>query len=226
MIKTVIAGAAAAAISLSSSFAAVILIDGFGDAQGPLTVNSGSTSATSLDTVVTDTDLTGVERDLILDFVTDNGFAGDATLEVVSSGSNSFLRFANDPGVESTATINWTFDTTDLTSTTDLVFEILTNDVAGGSFSFTLLDATDTIVSSGAVLLPVVNFGSPLSLSFGLNSALLTSVDELTLIIDTTGTANIDLAIDFVQAVSEPGLIGLLGLGLVGLGVAARRRSA
>jgi hypothetical protein len=94
------------------------------------------------------------------------------------------------------------------------------------------VDVTVTLTTSGGneseAMLTLVNGSNLISfasfsttMGAGVNFA---DVDEMDFQFDST--ADFDLSVDTIQVIPEPATAGLLGLGMLGLGVAGRRQTA
>lgn len=92
-------------------------------------------------------------------------------------------------------------------------------DLAGGIVQFTFDDAFANMASISTAALAAGVTNIMLALPVGVDYSQLTSAR-----IDIFGVQELDVGIDDFKVVPEPGMLGLFGLGLLGIAVAARRR--
>ena len=217
--------AVAGMLAFGASSANAFLFDGFGDVQ----VKSedyvdGGTGTTGGLVAVTDTDLSNNQRQL-----TANCLVGCNSTPGLEEGVeifvNSGLLHFNSATTSGTGLVEWFFDATDITGLLggNIQVNIFDND-NGGDLDLTLIDTaakTATLSWSFAPLFTGLQNVSlaGLVIEAGFDT---TMVNEGSLLL--TGNSKLDVEIDFIQQVSEPAALGLFGLGLIGLGIATRRR--
>jgi len=209
----------AATLALSASSAQALLFDGFGDSQGPATATAGAPSDSNGPMAITDTELPAPVTRTIE--VTQTGGPGDVTGRVFG-GAPGFYSHSQDTLTTGTSKVTWNWASAiDLSGLMAVVIDVLSVDLPGASLSFTL--CSGAACSSDSFALPNVigTYGWQIASFAG--TADLTMIDSAMLMIDGSRVEDLDVAIDFVQ-VPEASVLGLFGLSLIGLGLAARRR--
>ena len=121
-----------------------------------------------------------------------------------------------------TSKVTWDWaSAVDLSGLIAVVIDVLSVDLPGASLEFTLCSGAACSSDSFALPNVVGTYGWQITNFIG--TADLTMIDSAMLMIDGSLVEDLDVAIDFVQ-VPEASVLGLFGLSLIGLGLAARRR--
>ena len=216
-------------LALTAPAQATLLFDGFSDPEeGRQEAKARSGETVQADEIaISDTDLTNAQRGLEIENLENSG--GDATIRVM----NGALSHSQDAQTFARSWTTWTFDEMDFSTPLRLVFAINQSEDAT-PFTFTLFDGGGTsdeneVASDGGIIDEVEDVGSgdPVMQSFNLFSDLdlLEGITGARLEIDGTRTSALDVSLDSVSAdVPAPGALGLLGVGLLGLGLATRLR--
>lgn len=221
MLKNMLLAAASVSATLAMSTAASavpITIDDFStDTFGPVNLVAPGDSATE---VPAGTPNANTTRTLLFERMANGGNGATPTADATLNIANGYLSLDNDQGVVSRLTLS--YDITDLINVGGITsFSIFGND--NGAFGASTISATLNGFDLGTRSLSD-GFSGPLTFSFT-DAQASPNPDMLTFVIN--GSAGYDLTLNGITAnVPEPGAIGLMGLGLLGLGVAARRRKA
>jgi hypothetical protein len=143
----------------------------------------------------------------------------------ISTGmdANGTLQIANGSFDDSDVDLTYAINDAEWANLTSLKLNFLGNDNAvPTSSSVTLMIGADTI---GTIFLPDQN--TPFQIAFDINGVISDQFAAGTTDITFTfsGSPEFDMTLDSIAAnVPEPGMIGLFGLGLAGIGLASRRR--
>lgn len=227
----IIAGFAGAMFATTAAHA--VLIDAFNDAQTITQSGVGTSSNSAAGAMIL-----GGSRDIIVEVMSGTG---DFTIDIDNTSPGN-MSYSSDIGVDGKVTIQWdgadgssALDTAGLGSVdltaggenaigirvvasdfaADLMFEVYSN---GGADVSTLMTSTPALATNADLIIPFADF---------IGTADFTDVSAIVMMID--GPVNTDLQIDFVQStieVPEPGMAALFGLGLIGLGLARRRKAS
>ncbi|QIT56574.1 PEP-CTERM sorting domain-containing protein [Aquisalimonas sp. 2447] len=218
-------------LALTAPAQATLLFDGFSDPEEDRQEATASLGETvqSDEIAISDTDLTNAQRGLEIKNLENSG--GDATIRVMNGSMNGSLSHSQDAQTFARSWTTWTFDEMDFSTPLRLVFAINQSEDAT-PFTFTLFNDGGTsteVASDGGMIDEVadVGGGDPVRQSFNLFSDLdlLEGITGARLEIDGTKTSALDVSLDSVSAdVPAPGALGLLGVGLLGLGLATRLR--
>ncbi len=215
---------AAVALTASLSLAGpahALLIDGFGDDQGPITdTTTGDGGLTTGAVAVTDTDLVGVTRTLSVALTTANG--GNPS-QIQAAIGDGFFSHAQTPGEAGFSLINWTFTTPAVfTDPVGIIIDVTTIDLSA-DITLSLTDGVNT-----AMDMVTVNAVGSFTFNFsGFSGLDLSNIVGAALLVDGTASPNLDLELDFIRVpeVAEPGALALVGLGLMGVAASRRRRT-
>lgn len=244
--------AAIAAISMSvGAQAAPIDIDLFTTGQGPLT--DTSVDATAVSSSIIGADIIGGERDMSSNLTALNApgnvsseVGGGKYAFSITNGEQGVGVLQWD-GADNSMGVNYTglggVDLTDLFTNTAI--ELIVNG-SDGFFTFaiqiwtdasnwsilTLLANEQAYIDPGvAHYIPLAAFsscgfgnpGDPIFVTCGGTGADLTNVGAIQATISSLDNGGLDLTLDQVRVVPEPGSLALAGLGLLGLGALRRR---
>lgn len=216
------------------------LFDGFGNAQVPIVDDAiDATIVTSSYIAVTDTDISNLYRRLATSLT--GGVPGlDQIRAQVGGGFFSSSQTA--PNALGFSTVDWIINadgsgTADLSAwqTLALAVKVAFADQGNGAIRFFLVDADGTSINT------IISIAGPVSFSnqqtFTRNFADFVQVDagttagfdwsnfkQAALTIDGQTIPALDVTIDIISAVPEPGSLLLFGAALAGMGLVARRR--
>jgi hypothetical protein len=192
-----------------------MLIDGFGDDQGPITDNTIGGIVNSTAMTVTDTDLShNVRRIRVTRTGGDAGPTGEISVDV-SDGS---YNHSQDSRVSGSSAAQWTFDSTDFSGALNLLVNVLFADRAGAFIDFRLVDSSGTGFTQTVTLDPTETGYTLLVPLMSFAAIDLTDVVFARMIVDGTQVQALDVSIDLVDApIPAPATVGLLGLGLIGM---------
>lgn len=198
--------------------AQALLLDGFGDDQGPVVDDTVDATGESDGPIsVTDTDFSNVTR-TITAFLDGSDGVGSSNQIEAGTGGGVYDHSQTD-GETGHSLIDWAFDSTTLNDPITIIANVRSIDLTA-SLEFTLEDG------SGATATETVAVSSPGNqlYQFGSFDGLdMTDITGASLLVDGSGTTSLDMSLDFVE-VPAPGILGLLGIGLAGLAVFSRRR--
>ena len=191
------------------------LIDGFGDDQDTVTANEGDAQDSNTLKSVTDTALSQpVSRTLTVEFAEGNN-------NVEMGVADDLLSFSSDSLTKGTGTVEWSFEAMDFSSPLRLELFVRENDKDDTPFRFSLIGAEQFDFES---TLDHVSGDQPgVTQTFNMFSGdELTGITGAEFFIDGSETSALDLSVGSIKAVPAPGALGLLGIGLLGLGLATR----
>jgi hypothetical protein len=218
-----IAAAAAAVFAMSNASAVNVLIDGFD--YGTFSITSPSTTGP---TNIQGGPLQGIATTRQVTTVTTLTGVGPTPTAAVSS---SVYSYSSGPGWNGTSTITWTIPANSFVSggsPVSLYFDTLfsnsgnpfTANSNGVTFAGTALGGTSIVSFLPVTSVPVQNV---YTLTAGQITSMLAGG---TLTATFSGLPAYDIQIDnFGLAIPEPTSLALVGLALVGAGIASRRRS-
>ncbi|EMD82987.1 PEP-CTERM sorting domain-containing protein [Pacificimonas flava] len=211
--KGVVAAAILAGAATGVS-AAVVSIDDFSTYPYSTTLDSVGSTASDTATLTP-----AIERTIFFERLA-NGGTTSASANAEVSIADGILELANDSNVNSRLTLTYSLDGLfDTGGVTGFDIFVSNSGTAGDGTIQALLNGT----SLGTVTLPNGMEG-PISFSFS-DALAAGNPDELTFIF--SGSPSYDMLIGPITAnVPEPGALGLLGLGVLGMAAAMKRRRA
>jgi hypothetical protein len=150
-----------------------------------------------------------------------NVFPGNVDPYVQVNTEASALNISN--GSRDDATVNLTYI---IAADADLAFTRMIDIVFSSNDNARPFDSTVEAFVGGTSLgiQALIDNDSPFTISFGLSTAQAAILAAgTTLRFQFDGSPDYDVSVDAISAVPEPGMIGLLGLGVLALGVRRRR---
>lgn len=228
--------------TLATGAHAAFVFDGFGNDQGPIvdtTVASGPI-ITSGYMAITDTSIASLYRQLTTTLT--GGVVGSKIEAQVLGGL--FSSSQNAPNATGASTADWRIGpaglgTADLSAWASqaLAVTVAASDIALGAVKFFLVDADGTTISTTISIATPIIFGSPETFTKSFSSFTTTAAGgtagfdwtmfkSAALTVDGTAIPSLDVSIDIVQAVPEPGSLALLGVALAGVAFVGRRRQS
>jgi hypothetical protein len=230
---TSIVAAVAAIFALSSVNAAPILIDNFATPVGQQAVidASGAVGGVTGAAVGTAPGSLATTRTIFADMLVPGAITNTGLNQSVTVGAGSFpasaLTFATSPGVDQTATVTWSLAPVVLSGPVSLFFRVLNSNIGTLASGVELNTLAFSLNGSSLV---TASIGNALNTDIFLaltpaQVASLASGGALTMV--ANGAPDWDLSMtSFALQVPEPASLALVGLGLIGAGVASRRRKA
>ncbi len=226
---TTLVAAAAAVFAMGSANATLLLVDDF-NTPNPFETGNDTTLGNGEQLLFTDALVGQIasQRAVYQDWTTTQNIPGATKSVTVGGGANGALNIDNGAGINSVVRVQWTIDAFALPpGPTGLLFQVLFSNLgtpqlptdlvfsftgSGGNFAYAT--QVGNVVNSGEFF--PVSGADALAFSQG-----------GTLNMTISGTPAWDFAVDqFSISIPEPTSLALVGLALVGAGVAARRRKA
>ncbi len=225
-----LSAALAAAFAVTSAQAVILLVDDFGAPSVGITVadNSGTgASATTLtpsafssSRTVTHTLITGAA------IGSNDGSLSSAKIGGPFNFPAGQLNMANANQVDSNVTIEWTLNAMLVSSPAAFFFDVVQNNVGTPAAPGNKVEAFLDNVSLGSFY-KNTNTGGFVSFALSAGDIFNLSSSGTLFRVEFTGDEGWDMSIDtFGLTVPEPTSLALVGLALVGAGVASRRRKA
>lgn len=213
-----LAVAMAGSLTLTSPAYANLLLDGFGDPQpiGSSLVDDtdDGVAETSGPVQIFDTDFTNVWRTLTAELTGTGGGSSEVTAQTI----DGVYEHTQSAGEDGYTRIDWEFDSSTVNDPVNILTDVSFIDTSA-DLSFALTDGDDNSASKTEAVtsdgVAVHQFGS----FDGIDMTDITAAS-----LEISGATSLDMNLDFVE-VPAPGILGLMGLGLAGVGFFARGRS-
>lgn len=227
---THLAAAMGAAFALGSAQAAVLIVDDFNTPAGSQVVIDGTGNdgnAVSGASLATTAGNLATTRTITHEMLTAGANGGNLSSVSVGNGNvpTGALAMNNGSTVDSQASVSWTLGALPpIAGPVSFFFRVIQSNVgvpaANNVLSFSL--------NGGALATVSIGNATNQDLFFTLTAAQAASIQNGgTLMMTANGSADWDLSLDtFGLAIPEPASLALVGLGLLGAGVASRRRKA